>query len=165
MNRFNPGTSVFLVAAAFSLLFSSALAQELYKWTDANGKVHYGDRSAAPERSKQMHVDAEPPRPPPVAFSTATASQPRTGLAPLRDGQKKPVPANLALVGPTCKALIDKIAAIPAGKGWESLYAQFNSACPRIAYECTEYRSNPQNNQCIWVERTGNNILNTNKYP
>jgi hypothetical protein len=165
MNRSYAAISVFLVAAMAGLFCSSALAQEVYKWTDANGKVHYGDRSAAPESSKKMHIDAEPPRPPPIASSPATASQPRSALAPPRDGQKKSVPANPALVGPLCKGLIDKIAAVPPGKNWESLYAQFNSACPRIAYECTEYQSNPQNNQCIWIERTGGRVLHTNTYP
>ena len=68
---------------------------------------------AAPESSKKMHIDAEPPRPPPIASSTATASQPRTALAPPRDGQKKSVPANPALVGLTSQN--SESAQIPPG--------------------------------------------------
>lgn len=166
MDRFHSFTSAFLVVAVFLGLFgANAQAQEIYKWTDANGKVHYGDRFAAPEGSKKMHIRVEPTSPPPPAPASATTLQHRPPLLAGRDSSKKSVPANPALVGPACKGLIDQIAAVPAGKNWELLYRQFTSACPGIAYECTTYRSNPQNNQCIWVERSGSPILSTNSYP
>ena len=182
MNRFISDTSVFIVGAAFSLFCSSAPAQEVYKWTDANGKVHYGDRAAAPESSKQMHIDAEPPRPrPPVstpaAISGRTAGPSFPTIPPIaatrytppplpeRDVRKKSVPANPALVGPACQGFIDKVIAVPDGTSFELQAKQFDIACPGIAYECTRYRSKPQNNQCIWIERSGTSILRTNSYP
>ena len=162
MNRFV--TSAFLVAAVFSLFRSSPHAEEIYKWTDANGKVHYGDRSAAPDSSKKMNITVEPSSPPPaIPASAATLRSPP--LLPHRDSPKKSVPVDPSRVGPACKGLIDKIAAVPAGKNWELLYRQFDSACPGIAYECAEYRSSPQNNQCIWIERSGSRVLNRNVYP
>lgn len=165
MNRSHSVTSAFLVAAFFGLFRSSADAQEIYKWTDAIGKVHYGDRAAAPENSKKMNVTVTPPSQPPAVPASAASSQRRSPLLPHLDSQKKSVPVDPALVGPECKGLIEKIAAVPAGKNWESLSRQFDSACPGIAYECVEYQSSPQNNQCIWIERSGSRVLNRNKYP
>jgi len=132
-------------------------AQDIYKWTDANGKVHYGDRAAAPDSSQKMHVSVTPPGG--AVVPPATVSSPRPGA------KGKSVPADPARVAPACKGLIDQIAAVPAGRNWEALYRQFDSACPSIAYECTEYESSPQNNRCTWVERSGSRVLSRNKYP
>ncbi len=77
MNRSRSVASAF-VAAVFSLLHASAPAQEIYKWTDANGKVHYGDRSAAPDSSQKMKFDPEPPRPPPAVTLPGHTPPPRT---------------------------------------------------------------------------------------
>lgn len=84
---------------------------------------------------------------------------------PRPEVREKSVPVAASRVGPACKGLIDKIAAVPSGKNWQSLYQEFNSACPRIAYECTEFKSRPQDNKCLWIERSGNNVLRTNIYP
>lgn len=43
-------------------LWGSAGATEVFKWTDENGKVHYGDQKAAPETSDRMEVNGESPR-------------------------------------------------------------------------------------------------------
>ncbi|HET9484697.1 MAG TPA: DUF4124 domain-containing protein [Xanthomonadales bacterium] len=55
---------------AFALLAcaaAAAAAQPIYKWTDANGVVHYGD--AAPAGARASPVTIEPP--PPVAGGVA----------------------------------------------------------------------------------------------
>ena len=69
------------------------------------------------------------------------------------------------LVPPACKGLIEQIAAVPPGKNWESLYRQFDNACPGIGYECREYQSRPLDNLCGWVERSGTNVLSKKRYP
>lgn len=157
MTRSGSVLSAILVLAFFASGSPYADAQDIYKWTDANGKVHYGDRAAAPDSGQKMHVSVTPPSgsvaPPP------SVSNPRPGA------KGKSVPADPARVAPACKGLIDRIAAVPAGRNWEALYRQFDSACPGIAYECTEYESSPQNNRCIWVERSGSRVLSRNKYP
>lgn len=149
----------------FGLFRSSADAQEIYKWTDANGTVHYGDRAAAPEISKKLKVTVAPPSQLPAVPASAASSQRHLPLLPHPDPQQKSVPVDPALVGPGCMGLIEKIAAVPAGSNWESLYRQFNSTCPGIGYECVEYRSSPQNNQCVWIARSGNRVLNRKEYP
>lgn len=151
-----------LTGLASALIIASALtplqAQEIYKWKDANGTVHYGDRSAAPpDDSKKMDVAVTPPRQPHLP--------PLPQTAPPMAAQQKSVPVDPARVGPQCAGLIEKIAAVPAGRNWEGLSRQFNRACPGIAYECKEYRSNPQDNQCAWVEKSGNTLLRRIQLP
>lgn len=154
MNRRDAGVAL-CAAACLWLAGAGAAAQEIYKWTDASGKVHYGDRAAAPEHSRKLPVT---PAPAPAA---APVRQP--AAAPRPEARAKPV--DPARVAPSCQGLIGQIAAVPPGKNWEALYRQFDSACPGIAYECVEYRSRPRENRCSWVERTGKSVLTTNRYP
>jgi hypothetical protein len=148
-------------------------AEEIYKWTDANGKIHFGDRSAAPSDGKKMDVkvqqsnrlsadqsDQTKPQSTNLQsrFLPPSAPQSRLGLA------RKSVPADSAKVGPRCKDLIDEIAKVKPGTPWTSLYKEFNEACPGIAYECTNYRTHPENNNCTWVERSGTTVLQTKNY-
>ena len=46
-----------MVLLSGCLLFSLASAQPVYKWVDAKGKVHYGDRPAS---AKSQKVDTRP---------------------------------------------------------------------------------------------------------
>ena len=142
-----------------------ANAQEVFKWKDANGKVHYGDRAAAPEDSGKLDIKVNPPSQPSAIPTPAAVPPLRPPVLSPYDPKKKSVPVDAARVGPECKGLIDKIAAVPSGKSWKPLYQQFDNACPRIAYECVEYRSKPQNNQCNWVERSGGVVLRTESFP
>jgi hypothetical protein len=147
-----------IIVLAFSASHSPlADAQDIYKWTDANGKVHYGDRAAAPDQGKKLQVSVTPPSGSVAPLPSASSPRPAT--------KGKSVPVDPARVAPACKGLIDQIAAVPAGRNWEALYRQFDSACPGIAYECTEYESSPQNNRCTWVERAGSRVLSRNRYP
>ena len=159
MKRFH-SLSIFYCFAFLGMFCGSVHAQAIYKWTDANGKVHYGDRAAAPESHKKMNVIATA-RSQPQAVAASAASPQRHSLPPA----EKSASVSPGLVGPACKSLIDKIAAVPAGKNWEALFQQFDRACPGIAYECIEYQSSPQNNRCTWVKRSGSRVLNRKKYP
>lgn len=164
----HPGRSAlfaFLFTGVSAFAGASAHAQDIYKWLDADGKVHYGDRASAPESSKHINVPAAP-RSLPVVTPPAFAAPPRPSpVAAQRDAPKKSVAVPPSRVGPDCKGLIDRIAAVPAGENWQSLAQQFNKACPGIAYECIEFKSSPHNNQCTWIERVDSNMLNTKRYP
>jgi hypothetical protein len=46
------GTTVLLAATAFA----SALATEIYRWVDADGTVHFGDRPPADHPVQQIQV-------------------------------------------------------------------------------------------------------------
>lgn len=46
------------------ILFAATISQaELYRWTDENGRVHFGDRAPDPEQHQSEQVDVEPPKP------------------------------------------------------------------------------------------------------
>ncbi|HEX5361724.1 MAG TPA: DUF4124 domain-containing protein, partial [Fluviicoccus sp.] len=51
-----------LAGVAALLVCASAGASEVFKWTDEQGKVHYGDKLVAPETSNRMEVNGESPR-------------------------------------------------------------------------------------------------------
>ncbi|MEW6761896.1 MAG: DUF4124 domain-containing protein [Pseudomonadota bacterium] len=165
MKRFYSISQTFLVTLLSVLSAAHASAQEIYKWTDANGKVHYGDRAAAPENSTKMTLRLPPPSQPEAAPVSGGNAQRGLAVRPQSNPQEKSVPVDPARVGPLCQSLIGKIAAVPAGGNWENLYRQFDAACPRIAYECVEYESRPQDNRCHWVERSGSRVLNRKQYP
>jgi hypothetical protein len=157
MGRSGSLLSAMLVVAFSASGSSLAHDQDIYKWTDADGKVHYGDRAASPDQGKKLQVSVTPPGGSVVPLPSASSLRPGT--------KGKSVPVDPARVAPACKGLIDQIAAVPAGRNWETLYRQFDSVCPGIAYECTEYESSPQNNRCTWIERSGSRVLSRNKYP
>lgn len=51
-----------LVAAGLALgLAGAALAQGVYKWTDAEGKVHYGSQPPPDRKTEQLKVDTKAP--------------------------------------------------------------------------------------------------------
>jgi hypothetical protein len=50
---------------ACALIPASASAQQVYKWTDANGQVHYTDQPPPDREAAPVAVDRSPPPPPP----------------------------------------------------------------------------------------------------
>lgn len=66
---------IVLIAAA------AAQAQSIYKWTDARGVVHYGDRQPPDTKSEQLAI--EPPPPASVAPTRAQQLAPRQASRPL----------------------------------------------------------------------------------
>ena len=58
--------------ACLALFAASALAQPVYKWTDAQGVVHYGDRPPADAATEEVPI--EPPTPEAAAWEPAAAN-------------------------------------------------------------------------------------------
>jgi hypothetical protein len=52
---------------ACALISTSATAQQIYKWTDANGQVHYTDHPPADRSAAPVAVDKRPSAAPPPA--------------------------------------------------------------------------------------------------
>jgi hypothetical protein len=163
-----------LVACKLVLLLAIAScfvnADEVYKWKDAVGKIHYGDRKSAPSESQKLDIQVSPSSASNDEQSTRKKIEDKQARipavsAPGLESKKKSVPVESYRVGPRCKGLIDQIAKVKRGENWESLSNDFERACPGIAYECNNYRTHPENNSCTWVERTGNSVLHTNEYP
>jgi len=142
------------VGMACCLALPGADASEVYKWTDENGQVHYGDRISSPTDAKQIKLDVQ-------SVSTPASKQPSPRRSII---ESKSRPADPSLVKPGCMDLINRIAKVKPGVNWEALAQEYNATCPGIAYECKRYRTHPENNQCTWIERTGGNILHTYEY-
>jgi len=51
---------VILVTALVLAIISPALAQ-IYKWTDQQGNIHFGDRPPPEEKAKQLHIKGDTP--------------------------------------------------------------------------------------------------------
>lgn len=56
---------IFLLTAALMLMLlgtsSTTFAGKIYKWTDSNGKVHYGERPPSGQQGKQMSIPRSSP--------------------------------------------------------------------------------------------------------
>lgn len=57
------------------LLLGGAVASTVYKWTDENGKVHYGDSNSGPN-SKQLPITPPPPASKPVPVVATRVAPP-----------------------------------------------------------------------------------------
>ncbi|MDX1519812.1 MAG: DUF4124 domain-containing protein, partial [Gammaproteobacteria bacterium] len=42
------------------LILGTAARADVYKWTDENGRVHYGDRPSVEHEADEIQVDAAP---------------------------------------------------------------------------------------------------------
>lgn len=96
-----------LIVVALLLVAPLAAAQQIYKWTDAKGTVHYS-QSAPPEGTRFQQVKLasgvessdDTPAPQPAADSTpAPADNPAPAPAPMAD-----TPANRAKMCATLKS-------------------------------------------------------------
>lgn len=74
---------------------------EIYRWTDADGRVHYGDRRAAPAALGEARPDlahaAEPDSPPAIESPSAVRERVRARLAALEQAHSDIVKAQTAL--------------------------------------------------------------------
>jgi hypothetical protein len=162
-----PNSHSLILCLAACLVSSASIhvadAGEVYKWTDENGKVHFGDRQSAPSNGPKIEMKSQPaPGTPPTQPPSGTPPQPTP--ASTQSPQSKSTPADPSQIRPGCQDLIDQIAKVQPGTNWQSLYQKFNATCPGIAYECNNYRTHPENNKCEWIKRTGNSVMQTNNY-
>ena len=68
-----------LAFVCLAALSASALAQPVYKWTDAQGVVHYGDRPPADAATEEVPI--APPTPEAAAWEPAAANATQTAAA------------------------------------------------------------------------------------
>ncbi len=149
------------LASLLLLIFAiSTPAQEVYKWKDSEGKVHFGDRSKAPVTSQKLDIkvkDLPKPVPPsPESRTKTAASTPPT--------EKRTDGIDPDKIHPRCKVLVNEIANTPPGTPWIEQSKEFGQLCPGITWQCIEYKNAPEKNQCGWIKRTGSPILSTERY-
>jgi glutaredoxin 3 len=76
------------------LLCSSAAATEVYRWIDAAGNVHYGDRKPASTEVERISVRPQPP--------ATSASAPEAESAMAQAARASTPPAIRMYLSPTC---------------------------------------------------------------
>jgi hypothetical protein len=143
----------------------AAHAQDIYKWRDAEGKLHLGDRSHAPDDARKMDLQVQsPPVSQPVSPPAAPPARTLHRAAPDAAFATASAPVDPSTVGPGCLELAKKISEVKPGTPWTDLSNEFNRRCPGIAYQCKVYRRRPEDNRCSWVKRTGNSVVQTSIY-
>ena len=89
------------LASALALTFAAAAQAQVYKYTDANGQVHYADR--APSNAEQVKGPSAPATP--AAPAAAAAAPNATGNAPPAS------PPSLAITSEQTRAVQRDVAA------------------------------------------------------
>ena len=158
MDRFLFLASLSIVATLSGMPSASVQAQELYKWTDARGKVHYGDRAAAPENGVPIAVPVAPGRQPFPGPRPAPGNQASAPSRSQSDTQIKSSPTDRVSMSVECTSLIARIENTPGGANWKQLSRQFNETCPGIGYECQADRATPQNHRCGWIDKSAGKV-------
>ncbi len=148
---------IFLVLIS---LMHNIHAQDIYKWKDAEGKIHFGDRSKAPVVSKKVDIKVKEVSKTEITNQATLTTTTAPKLAP----EKKVGGIELSKINPKCKTIIEEIEKIPMGIPWHAQYNEFNQLCPGIAWQCNVYERTPEKNLCGWIERTSNNILSKRTY-
>lgn len=135
------------LAVLLALLCCHAGSQEVYKWTDKDGKVHFGDKKSAPMEAKKAEVKVQQP---------SGAAPPRVEPTPARPAFESPTaapPTGAPKGNARCQQLADAIMKAGPGGAPAGLSKEFDLACPGIAYRCETYKRQPENNRCAWVTR------------
>lgn len=97
--RMNCKQTLVLAAAAASLVAGSAIASDIYRYTDADGNVHYVDRPSGADTEQRVAIASRRSAPSP---SPSRSVQPQTTAAG--------APAEAAVPEPTKKTRSEKIA-------------------------------------------------------
>lgn len=120
-------------------------AGEIYKWTDENGKVHFGDKTNAPKQSQEVVVK-------PVS---GTGTMPSYNVKPLpvaNSEQKKTETKEVDFASEEvmkCQRLAEQfvLKASKAERG--AIGQQIRSLCPNWRFHCDTSRSQPEKNSCM----------------
>lgn len=162
-----------LLIGLLALLPLLANAGEIYKWTDANGQVHFGDKTQAPKASQEVPLETRPlttyappkitpPTVPPRKASLAdglpaTGTVARTFNRWKSDGRQSNLPRieqNPAGLNPRCIELAQKIRDLPQATPYQSEVDEISRLCPNVGYDCRYYRTLPSHNRCYPVKLT-----------
>lgn len=132
----------FLLCQALVLLCAAASAQPIHKWTDENGRVHYGDRHSSPEGSPVTSIKS------PTQAGTPAPTPAASAAAPARDLAKAPwtEPAQLQACLVMARAMADSKNPTPAQVRAQS--KELLALCPDTSYDCVSYLSQPERNAC-----------------
>jgi hypothetical protein len=135
------------------VLAGTAFAQGVYKWTDDQGKVHYGDGQRAPSNGTKTTIRGS------VATDNgnvqrgegqgAPSSVSKTAIRGLETSDTGNLQNCLAMA----RGMADKKNPSPAEIRADS--KALLDLCPGTAYDCVTYIERPESNDCKAVPLTG----------
>lgn len=130
-----------LPPAALLVACTFAFAQPVYKWTDENGHVHYGDRNDAPQAKTGTTLNLR-------ARGAQPAASAGQGAASATDTVRASLPesSNLQRCLGMARAMADSGDTTPAVVRQKS--RELLELCPDTAYDCTTYPRQPDRNTC-----------------
>lgn len=147
----------YLIAGFFLFLFGTAFADSIYKWTDENGKVHYGDRNDGKRNSTQIIIKAPeiPPNKTGITSAEANKSFPenKSNSANIETPQLQKC---LAMA----RVMVDKKNSTPSEIRADS--KNLLDICPGTAYECVTFIERPEGNNCKAVPMQPNGNITKN---
>ncbi|MBC3873675.1 DUF4124 domain-containing protein [Undibacterium flavidum] len=160
MTKLNYVVAVMLVAF---VVLSPTHAQQVKKWTDKDGKVHYGDAMNAPAKSESVRVAANS-----NGYSTDVPKTSESSKKAAPDIKKKggEIDAKFGLPVEAinqCIAYAKEYARVPRQEGKlgdskaTGLIAQISKSCPNVEISCTIKTQSPQDDRCEAIKPTSKN--------
>ena len=135
------------ICALWLLLLAQGVgASEIYKWTDENGKVHFGDQANAPKKSEEVIVK-------PVSGTGAMPSKYDFTTKELsKTAVENPKRSNsIDLTTPAvakCSGLAKQYIVNDDNAEREALISKIKSMCRGVSFYCWSYKANPSRNRC-----------------
>lgn len=155
---------IFVIELMIAVIAVSPLthAQQVKKWVDKDGKVHYGDAMNAPSKSESVQVNANR-----SGYSIDLPKIPETAKKNVAESKKKEVEIDpkhgipVAAIN-QCIAYAKEYARVSKAYGEVSgkergLIAQISKTCPNVEISCTIKTGSPEDDRCEAIKPTSKN--------
>lgn len=151
-------------------------AGEIYKWTDENGKVHFGDQQAKPSAEKGVDTGIRTHNTKPVTIDNnqlrdqiinQIAQKMVLDAQANKDIYVPPFDASAAEFGTrkvdsVCQELAETFAKQSSGD--QELENKFRRGCSGVTYYCEQYKRFPEKDKCYWVKQRRSRIVEMKIY-
>lgn len=174
-SRFAALAAAAIAIAAVALTGTAARAQEIHKWKDAKGVVHYGDPRQAAPGSQPVVIKAPARIAEPAAAAASGASAPATTTAPSDDPAAQHAakrkqqsfqyglpPATIEQCAQMAKSFLEPARGTQADR---SLFDRIGWTCPNVRFVCTASRSKPGQTSCDPGTPSGSSLLEHREVP
>jgi len=137
--------SRYLIYVLLLIIPATVFAQKVYKWTDANGKTHYGDKPGQATQSKKviLKTNKRTPKPAPSKIESEALAEEAAADTAATGVEAQP---NFD----QCISLAKQKAKLrqPFSPKSESLHKKLKSLCPNTSFTCYDYSYTPSKSSC-----------------
>jgi len=146
----------YLIYILLLIIPVTVFAQKVYKWTDGNGKTHYGDKPGPDVNSEKLLIKTNKPSKKPIQSENETLS--------VEGEAATDTTAPDVMAQPNIQQCINLVKGIAKEKllptsqrrkNHAPSKAKVRSLCPNTSYKCIVYKLTPTMNSC-----TANSIDN-----